>query len=182
MSHIQQILVPIDFSDCAPSVVTNAAKLAVQLDATLTLLHVITPPKDIDRDVMITPPGATEPVKASRYLYQSAREKLPRYTNIIEAEGARAGEPILELGEPAARILSAALAHSIDLIVMGTHGRTGIRRLLTGSVAESVLRGSDVPVMITRAHYKPHCVASSCATCTTHISDESVQVSAERDG
>ncbi len=182
MSHIQQILVPIDFSDCAPSVVRSAAKLGAQLDATVTLLHAMTAPKGIGEDVMITPPGGTEQVTVYRYLYRSARAKLPFYNDIIESEGAKFGNAVVEMGDPTVTILAATEARKVDLIVMGTHGRVGVRRLLVGSVAESVLRESNVPVMITRAQYQPHCEASSCATCTSHISNEMAQVNAEVDG
>jgi nucleotide-binding universal stress UspA family protein len=67
----------------------------------------------------------------------------------LERDGVSA-EVFVRVGKPADEILACAAEHGADIIVMGTHGRTGIRHLLAGSVAERVVRASAVPVLTTR--------------------------------
>ncbi|HEY0601696.1 MAG TPA: universal stress protein [Herpetosiphonaceae bacterium] len=73
-------------------------------------------------------------------------------------------QPVVQFGEPAAEIVAYAARTPVDLIVMATHGRTGIRRLLLGSVAEQVLRTSPVPVLLVHPAVQSTAIPSMAAT------------------
>ena len=182
MKNVETILVPVDFSDCSPGVVQRAAQLAAQLDAKIIVMHALEKPGEISGDTLIQPSGETERVSVMDHLKQGAASHLPQYLNVIEEEGARAGEPLMVEGEAANSIISTAENFNADLIVMGTHGRVGLRRMLVGSVAESVLRRAVVPVLTVRSQHRSHCEASSCQSCTSGIGAEILDVRAELDG
>lgn len=141
---MNRILLPTDFSDSAEQAARHALFLAQQYGSTLHLLHVVSPP-------------APEPL-LSQEIYQKldtkAYEQLTRIytasaTNGIEIELA------IERGEVAPAILDYAARHEIDLIVMGTHGRRGIKRLFMGSVTEEVVREAGIPVFAVRERDEP---------------------------
>jgi 4-hydroxybutyrate CoA-transferase len=131
---IRHVLVPTDFSPTAEAAAEYAAKLAAQLGARLTLLSVFSPG-------IVSLPEA---------VYAPTAEELRAIADDVEARlrnvAARLARPGLTIdvasldGEPAPAIVRAAIDRDADLIVMGTHGRRGVQRLILGSVAESVLR------------------------------------------
>jgi nucleotide-binding universal stress UspA family protein len=118
----QQILVGTDFSDGAEAALSVAAQYARALRAQIHLLHVS---EAAGTDVM-------RPI---------AEIKTVVGHDIATTFAGRSGDP-------AEQILLYAASHSIDLIVMGTHGRTGVSRVLLGSVAERVIRASRRPVLV----------------------------------
>ncbi len=82
---------------------------------------------------------------------EAAEEALRACARVVEEQGGRVGEIVVESGEPGPAIRSAAERHDCDLIVMATNGRSGWRRAFLGSVAEHVVRHEDrVPVMLVR--------------------------------
>ncbi|MEZ4390622.1 MAG: universal stress protein [Polyangiales bacterium] len=85
-------------------------------------------------------------------------------------------------GHPAATILEVATREGADMIVMGTHGRTGLARAMMGSVAEEIVRHADVPVVTVRVRRSPACGARRCATCDLGHSDLERAMSAEDAG
>lgn len=123
-----------------------ALGLARSAHATLLLLHVLTPPSPF------APPGGKIP---SSYLVlidaarRDARRRLAKLLEHARAAGARA-RATLVAGGPAAEILKAGRGWRPDLIVIGTHGRGGVRRFLMGSVAEHVVRRAPRPVLTIR--------------------------------
>jgi nucleotide-binding universal stress UspA family protein len=124
--RIREILFPTDFSGVATEAGRIAAGLARDLGARLHVLHVI--------------PPVTDPTLASEDLAQAVARLKP-------------GRPIvtqLLSGLPARRIVTYARDKSIGLIVMGSHGRTGLRRALLGSVAAGVVRRASCPVLTVR--------------------------------
>ena len=132
--EIQRILCPIDFSDFSNALNEHASQLAASSGATLIYLHVHFP------DV---PYGSYEFVnleEEAEHLLEQLRRYQPSQSD-VKAEYA------IEYGTPASTIVRFAKEHSVDMIVMGTHGRTGWRRVLMGSVAEDVVRHSPVPVL-----------------------------------
>lgn len=130
-----EILVPIDGSDCASVAVGYAEDLATRYDATVHVLSVV------DSRALEDAPHYDH-VKAERTdLVEEACEEL---------DGDLALESAVRTGVPHAAILDYADEAGVDLVVMGTHGRTGVERYVLGSVTEKVLRLSDVPVLTVR--------------------------------
>ncbi|MFQ5568152.1 MAG: universal stress protein [Rhodothermales bacterium] len=135
---IRRILAPVDFSDSTRSALAHAGELAAAYDAHLDLLHVITD---------VTLPGV--------YGVQSVSIATPevkmRVRQALRDEMEAAGSGIsydvhVVVGVPARDIVDFAAQQGTDLIVIATHGRTGLRRLVMGSVAENVVRQALCPV------------------------------------
>jgi nucleotide-binding universal stress UspA family protein len=131
MLSLRRILVPIDWSELSQRALDLAAHLAREHAAELFLLYVVPLPA-----LMYGPP----PESYSNHLLEELRRLRPGDPKVrvqyLVAEGA-----------PDLAILSAARGSQCDLIVMGTHGRTGLKRLLLGSVAEDVIRKAPCPVL-----------------------------------
>lgn len=145
-----RILVPVDFSECSGAAFAAAVELARKLGATITLLHVWDVPFlwPSVSDTMVTVP-TEEPMTVAQLVKKRANEELQRFL----ADYPHAGVEVtgrLEMGEPTLAICRVAQDGHHDLIVMGTHGRTGFSRVLAGSVAENVVRHSPVPVLTVR--------------------------------
>lgn len=135
MLPIHTILHPTDFSDRSGHALHLATALARDYGARLMVLHVIHRPVVAYGEGIIPPdPEAT---------WEEARAQLDG----LLLPGGFAAERKLAEGDPAAVILHFAREHHADLVVMGTHGRTGLGRLLMGSVAEQVVRRAPCPVL-----------------------------------
>ena len=140
----QHFLVPIDFSEYANQALEYAIGLASKLSARVTLLHVIQPLPLGGVDMSVTPPYT--------YLQDLEAEltsSMQAYLERVTAAGLE-GEIVVLHGVPFQEILETAKTQQVDLIVMGTHGRTGFQHLLLGSVAEKVVRLAPCPVLIVR--------------------------------
>jgi nucleotide-binding universal stress UspA family protein len=138
MKPVRTILHPTDFSERSDYAFRYACLLAGEMGARLIVLHVNPPPPAAVHGEMITylpPSGALE---------EELREKLGA---LKATDPTVCVDHFLEDGDPAAVILRVALTTPCDLIVMGTHGRTGLGRLLMGSVAEEVVRKAPCPVL-----------------------------------
>ena len=136
--QIHHILSPTDFSEHAKQAVTSAFKLAQTFAAKLSLLHVIE-----------VPVYAIEVALPLEYLERDARRELALL--LPEAEAAHVDVTrLVDLGLPYQKILQTAAAEQVDLIIMATHGRTGLGHLVMGSVAEHVVRMAPCPVLTTR--------------------------------
>jgi nucleotide-binding universal stress UspA family protein len=143
--QIRTILVPIDFSPNADVAMAWAIDLAGRYGASLTVAHVAQPvawPASPD-GMMFTPADALATTR------RELGESLDRTRVSIEASGIKAESALLD-GIPAAEIAGLARRTGVDLIVMGTHGRTGIKHALLGSVSEKVLRTAPCPVLTVR--------------------------------
>src|SRR5262245_24944090 len=141
MVEFRQILCPVDFSESSGRALAHAAALARWYDAQLIVLHIVPTfePMPVRGDFgeplhFVTPMSRDEVVADMTRLLNLAAVS-PRAT------------PVAEAGEPRATIIDHALSHHADLIVMGTHGRRGFKRLLLGSVTEAVLREAPCPVL-----------------------------------
>ena len=143
MLKIHTILHPTDFSPRSEHAFQLACTLARDHGARLLVLHVIDQPIAAYGGVMTAPP-APPPVEERK----SAQEQMRR---MCASEPKLLIEYRLQDGDPARWILQIATDCKCDLIVMGTHGRTGLRRLLMGSVAEQVLRNAACPVLTLKA-------------------------------
>jgi len=138
------ILVPVDGSEQA----FDAATFAVEEypGADLVLLHVINP-TEAGYSAQASIPSFSEE------WYDRAKERAEELFEEVRTEATEAGvavETDTVVGKPARAIVEYADEHDIDQIVMGSHGRSGVTRILLGSVAESVVRESQVPVTVAR--------------------------------
>jgi nucleotide-binding universal stress UspA family protein len=138
MTPIRTILHPTDFSESAEAAFSVASMLAREHGARLIVLHVYPPP--------VCLAGGEAPRLGAKYEVDLWR-LLDRY-HAADPE-ARFEHCLIE-GLPAEEIVRLAEKESCDLIVMGTHGRTGLLRLLMGSVADKVLREARCPVLTVR--------------------------------
>jgi nucleotide-binding universal stress UspA family protein/quercetin dioxygenase-like cupin family protein len=141
MPGTQTILHPTDFSENARPAFQTACALARDSHATLLVLHVMMP--SVSPLPQGPPPDPLRPAES-----QGSRAKLPwpRPSD----PGIRVEHHLAE-GDPAEEIIRLTEALRCDLVVMGTHGRTGLGRLMTGSVAEEVLRKASCPVLIVKS-------------------------------
>jgi len=146
MIPIKTILHPTDFSKPSEYALRFACALARDYQARLIVLHVATPPPFIT-------PGELQAALERPGGYKAELERRLRQVYQTDAPGS--AEYRVVDGEPAVEIDAAARKGSCDLIVMGTHGRTGLQRLLAGSVAEKVSRSAPCPVVTVKvpAHY-----------------------------
>lgn len=143
--QIRTILVPVDFSPNADAAMAWAIDLAQRYDASLVIAHVV--------QAVAWPASPDGMSFTPADLLASTRRELDaslaRTREAIASSGVPAETALLD-GTPAAEIAALARRASIDLIVMGTHGRTGIKHALLGSVAEKVLRTAPCPVLTVR--------------------------------
>lgn len=143
------ILVPHDFSASANHATAIARDEARLHGATIVLLHVVDLPHQLGPDAVIVPPETGAPISIKEYAIQSAENHLQDIVTRLAKDGATA-TAVVAVGTPVDEINRAVEDHRIDLIVMGTHGRTGLRHLMVGSVTERVVRSSKVPVLTIR--------------------------------
>jgi nucleotide-binding universal stress UspA family protein len=136
----QRILVPLDGSTLAEGVLPHVQALAKSLGAELVLLRVA---------FTHVFPGA-DPIQAQVTAVQEAEDYVSGLTRRLQEEGVRA-EAKVRYGDPVEEILDHVIWDHIDLIAMATHGRTGLSRVVMGSVAEHVLRRTSVPMLLMRA-------------------------------
>jgi nucleotide-binding universal stress UspA family protein len=142
----KRICCPIDFSDASRAAMEVAADLARRFGSELVLLHAY------------PVPGYTFPdgsVLASPKMMQELADQAERHLEEWRASAERlVGAPRVTaekaIGEPAAEIVSFAESRKIDLVAMGTHGRTGLQHALLGSIAERVVRRARCPVLTVR--------------------------------
>ena len=145
---MQRILVAVDFSPESDVAIRTAFTFARAFDSIITLLHVHEMPTMMNGIV----PGADSDIDA-KLLRAAAHAQLASLRGRLHTrdprafEGGLTVETDVEGGIPSEVILARARTGLFDLIVMGTHGRTGLRRLLVGSVAEAVIRASPCPVV-----------------------------------
>jgi universal stress protein A len=147
VNAFRRILHPTDFSRASAPARRRATALAKACRAPLVLLHVMTPPSPfVGEDTL--PSSYMDLLTLAR---RSAKRRLAAALARVKRERVRAKAVFVE-GLPASEILRAARRERADLIVMGTHGRTGISRVFLGSVAERVVRESRCAVLTVPAH------------------------------
>lgn len=148
MAIFKKILVPTDFSECAANALTHALELAGALGASVTLLHVYEPPTYVG-DVVVQMPGQ-EGLTVSEYIRTEARHEMERFIKQAKVPAGVQLEHRLEPGHHATALHKIAQDETFDLIVMGTHGRSGLAHAILGSVAEKLIRIAEIPVMVVR--------------------------------
>lgn len=140
--NIKRILCPIDFSEFNQPANEYASMLARSTGARIIYLHAYI------ADPHATPPEFFEAEKTEAQL----RKKLEEF--VTPVGGGVASSYIVDYGLAAERIVNYANNYDVDLIVIGTHGRTGLSRIFMGSVAEAVVRNADCPVLAIKADIK----------------------------
>ena len=134
--NAKRILCPLDFSENSQVALGYASSLAKEAGAKLFLVHVDDSqvPYDAGFAAYVAPPNNREALMEQLMVIKPTLDDV-------------AYEHQLLLGHPADAIVDFATEHRIDLIVMGTHGRTGVARLVMGSIAEAVVRRAECPVL-----------------------------------
>lgn len=145
--NVRSILLPTDFSECARRAVPFAADLARLTGARVLCLHVVEP---VVPAVGLSP--MAEPLPVADYgdeIEGAAARELPSFCGGEGLDGVEVEEAVVR-GEPAAEIVRVAEERKVDLIVISSHGRTGLGRILFGSTAESVVRHAHCPVLVVK--------------------------------
>ncbi len=142
---IQKILVPIDFSEHSKNALQHAIFYAKQFDAELLLIYVVEPtvyPADLSFGQVAFPSIEHE-------LSQRGKAELDELAKKQAAKHVRV-RTMIRTGKPFLEIIDAAKQEHVDLIIIATHGHTGVEHLLFGSTAEKVVRKAHCPVLVVR--------------------------------
>ena len=143
--HLKTILVPVDFSSFSKKALEYAIAFAGQFGASVTLLHVVEPMVYPENCMSI--PSATDDINGS--LVDAAKKRLDEERLAVEKQGVPV-KVMTRLGRPYVEITEIARELGIDLIIVATHGHTGLKHVLLGSTAERVVRHAPCPVLTVR--------------------------------
>ncbi len=147
---ISRILVTLDGSALAESVLPYARDLATRLRAKLLFLRVVeSRTSELMMGEFVAPDALDAAARQTEAEKREAVDYLSRLTREWNGEGIDAEWEVLE-GRPATKIIEVARARDIDLIAMSTHGRSGLGKLVFGSVADEVLRECGTPVLLVK--------------------------------
>jgi nucleotide-binding universal stress UspA family protein len=143
---IRNILVPLDPSDYSEAILDSVLTLARLLTARVTLLTVVAPRFGI-AEPELPPPAPQHPAIVARRS-DEAHARLDRLVGLFGLDGIGARTRVALAGTPAAGILEVLTEERFDMVALATHGAAGLRRILAGSVADKVIRGSLKPVLV----------------------------------
>lgn len=143
MSQLQRIVAAIDFTPVSTAVTEAAASIAAAFGADLTLLHVAAP----DPDFVGYGPGPQAERDARAHELRSEHRQLEALADACRKQGVEARSLLIQ-GVTVNGIIGEAEKSGADLIVVGSHGKAALSRVLLGSVSEGVLRRSPCPVLI----------------------------------
>jgi nucleotide-binding universal stress UspA family protein len=146
MIRMKTILHPTDFSESSKYAMAYAIALAKEFEAELCLLHVVEEvPSMFYLDLSKAPPAVPAMTEIQDKAQGALEELLP-----AEERGAIRARRVIRVGAPFVEIIRCAKETEARMIVLGTHGRTGLKHLIMGSVAENVVRKSPYPVLTVR--------------------------------
>ncbi len=150
MKAFQHILVPIDFSEPSREALRYAVAIGEKFDSKITLLHVV---QDIALMLPDAIPPSPLPIPTLEQMSEAAKRQC---ADLIRSENlsARGIRTEVRIGSPYNEILAFAREDATGLIVMSTHGRSGLSHLFMGSVAERVVRHAPCPVLTVREEKK----------------------------
>jgi nucleotide-binding universal stress UspA family protein len=164
---VRRLLYPSDFSTRSEYAFAEALRWAKADRAELLLLHVVTPIPFIIGDEYASSPWLYAEI--NRAFREGAMETLGRLLARAKECGVR-GEALVLQGLPASQILHAAESRDVGLIIMGTHGRTGLLRLLLGSVVQEVVAKAPCPVLLVGPSAMHHARAERPVFATASVS------------
>lgn len=148
---IRRVLAPVDFSDFSMLAVQYAADLATAYGATLAVLHVL---DEMAQKSAFAPSGGVPAfVPQSDELARKTQHKLDELITRLNYDAVNI-ETFMVIGSPAQKIVQFSESHSVDLVVMASHGHTGIKRWLLGSVTEKVVRTAPCPTFTVKSFGK----------------------------
>jgi len=143
--RLQKILLPTDFSNYAAAATTYACELAAKFDAELHLLHTL-------ETHLASTPEFVMGLAIPNYISESRAAAEKSLAGVLDPKWS-AGRTVIQAvveGSPKVEIIQYARKQNIDLIVLATHGRTGLPHVIMGSVAETVVRTAPCPVLTVR--------------------------------
>ena len=142
----QRILVPVDYSDHCLSALGYAAELAQRFGGKLDIVHVWDRPTYISDAVLVGHGTSQRPL--GELIRENAEHDMKSFLDKLKLPEGVLGKERLISGDPASALLKEIEKEKYDVVVMGTHGRTGFAHLLLGSVTEKLILHSPVPVLI----------------------------------
>ena len=142
---ITRILVPVDYSQQSKAALSYAMFLAKPLGVEVDVVHVWDRPNYVPDTVVVAGPGGHQSV--ADLIRENAEKEMDDFLGQVDSPAGVTVTHHLESGEPASTILRTAERTESSMVVMGTHGRTGVRYLLLGSVAEKLVRLCPIPVL-----------------------------------
>ncbi|WP_419656130.1 universal stress protein [Desulfosarcina variabilis str. Montpellier] len=147
MKNINRILCPVDFSDPSRAAVEHAVDLAKHFSAQILLFHSVS---EIDHppspSYTLTPALTDQMMQITMQMTENANNAIKELIETDIPDGISVDQHV-DVGDPSTSIVQAAKEEDADLIVMSTHGRSGIKGLFFGSVAEKVVRSAECPVL-----------------------------------
>ncbi len=149
MLSIKKILVPTDFSEGSLHSIQYAVEFADKFDAQILLLHVLEIPPGLTTEAVIHPNPDEKMLTLQEYLDQISKKKFDQLQDYLKSRNVDASSHTAT-GVPHEAIVQVAQENDVDMIVMGTHGRTGLKHFFMGSTAERVIRYATCPVTTTR--------------------------------
>lgn len=148
---IEKILVPVDFSSCAKAALARALLFAERFDAEVRVIHIWDTPHFIRPDLMVWMEGASGDRQSIwNMVRESAAKEMEAFLSDLSDEQRARITTKVDGGDVVELLLEEAEKGEYDLIVAGTHGRTGVAHLMLGSVAERVVRRAPCPVLTVR--------------------------------
>jgi nucleotide-binding universal stress UspA family protein len=147
MIQIHEILIPTDFAEPPSAALGHAAMLAERFSARLTMLHVVTEKEGH------APPNFPELDPSRDELEEFAEEETAQRFGLAPLQRLRVRRELRQNAHPTEEILRYSAENHVDLIVAGTHGRTGLSHLIQGSIAEDLMREASCPVLVARTHH-----------------------------
>jgi universal stress protein A len=148
--HFQRLLVPVDFSNACRGALAQATALASSFGSRITLVHVVEP-MVLPENLMLAVPELPD---MGGNLVQDSEKRLARLAE-REIPAKHRGPTLVRVGRPFDEICQVAATEQSDLIVISTHGYTGLKHVLLGSTAERVVRHAPCPVLTLRAKSAP---------------------------
>ena len=154
--ELKKILVPVDFSDCSNKALQYAIPFARQFNAELILLHVV------QLSLSVPEMPAIDIGLIQRQIRDSGEKELKNLQRKIAAE--IPSQTALRVGNPYVEIINAVKELDVDLVILATHGRTGLAHVFLGSTAERVVRHAGCPVLVVRERERDFVAGNSAET------------------
>jgi len=153
---LRHLLIPLDGSALAEQVIEPAVALGSPTEAYYTLVRVVKPVMSVNIDYVYAPPMAEGQAMLEKLKglhdkqVKAATEYLNQVSKPLQGRSLRVQARVITGDQPAVAILNEAASHGINLIAVATHGRRGLTRMVLGSVADKIVRGSTLPVLVYR--------------------------------